>query len=200
MSSALCKRPGLSALAFAACLAQSGAFAQEPAPAPMAGHSAMHGAMSHAQTPSPAGMPTEVGQGAFAAIGEIVALLAADPDTDWSKVDIDALRQHLVDMNAVTLQARAARTPVDGGLRFDVTGDGPVADSIRRMVLAHAAMMNGVDGWSLEAASIPGGASLIVRAPAKDAAKVEGLGFFGILALGMHHQMHHLMLARGKSF
>ena len=50
--------------------------------------------------------PTEAGQGAFAAIQEIVAILEADPDTDWSKVDIDALRQHLVDMNAVTLRRR----------------------------------------------------------------------------------------------
>ena len=25
------------------------------------------------------------------------------------------------------------------------------------------------------------------------------LGFFGVLTLGMHHQMHHLMLARGMN-
>ena len=40
--------------------------------------------------------PIEAGESAFAAIQEIVALLNADPKTDWSKVDIDALRQHLV--------------------------------------------------------------------------------------------------------
>ena len=124
----------------------------------------------------------------------------ADPATDWSKVDIDALRQHLVDMNAVTLEARVARSPVDGGVRFDVTGDGPVRVLIRRMVLAHAATMNGVDGWTFTATPIEGGASLLVGAPPKDAAKLEGLGFFGLMTLGMHHQMHHLMLARGKMF
>jgi hypothetical protein len=36
--------------------------------------------------------PTQPGQAAFAAIQEIVAILEADPRTDWSKVNIDALR------------------------------------------------------------------------------------------------------------
>ena len=41
--------------------------------------------------------PAEPGQGAFAAMQEIVAILEADPTTDWSKVDLPALRQHLAD-------------------------------------------------------------------------------------------------------
>lgn len=52
-----------------------------------------------------ASQPTEPGQGAFAAIAEIVALLSADTSTDWSRVDITALREHLVDMNQLTLNA-----------------------------------------------------------------------------------------------
>jgi hypothetical protein len=38
-------------------------------------------------------------------------LLKANPRTDWSKVNIAALREHLIDMNEVTLQA-GAETPV----------------------------------------------------------------------------------------
>ena len=118
------------ALALTAALSSAVALAQESAPPPTGGMM-MHGAamtpsgdMTHG-TPARAGsMPTEAGQGAFAAIQEIVAILEADPNTDWSKVDIDALRQHLVDMNAVTLEAKVANAPVEGGLRFDVTGDG----------------------------------------------------------------------------
>ncbi len=159
----------------------------------------MHGQpMNHrAREASPA--PTEPGQSAFAAIQEIVGILNADPKTDWSKVNIDALRQHLVDMNNVVLAAEVKDVPVGSGMRFDVTGEGPVRDSIRRMVSAHAAAMNGVDGWALEAAEIDGGESLTVLLPDKDAAKLRGLGFFGVLALGMHHQAHHLMIARGQS-
>jgi hypothetical protein len=36
----------------------------------------------------------------------IVQILDADPKTDWSKVDFEALRQHLIDMNEVTLKAK----------------------------------------------------------------------------------------------
>jgi hypothetical protein len=194
------------ALVLVALLAPAAALAQQGGPAPMAPGApmTMHGPMMHApmadgsMTPASPGAPAEAGQSAFAAIQEIVAILKADPHTEWAKVDIDALRQHLVDMNAVMLEARVASAPVDGGSRFDVTGDGAVQDSIRRMVMAHAATMNGVDGWKFEAAPIAGGASLTVHAPPKDAAKLKGLGFFGVLTLGMHHQMHHLMIARGR--
>jgi hypothetical protein len=143
--------------------------------------------------------PTQAGQGAFAAIQEIVAILEADPKTDWSKVDIEALRQHLIDMDAVTLRAEAKSEPVDGGMRFVVTGAGPVKDSVRRMVFAHAATMNGVGRWRMSAAEIDDGATLTVIAPAKDAAKLRALGFIGVLTLGMHHQMHHLMIAKGEN-
>src|SRR6266700_4993554 len=36
-------------------------------------------------------VPTLPGQDAFGAIGEIVAMLEADPKTDWSKIDLEAL-------------------------------------------------------------------------------------------------------------
>src|SRR5271167_2194275 len=66
----------------------------------MGGHSAMHAAQ-FART----GIPTMPGQDAFGAIQEIVQILQSDPKTDWSKVDLEALRQHLIDMNKVTLKA-----------------------------------------------------------------------------------------------
>jgi hypothetical protein len=203
------------AFALIACLISAAAFAQsntEP-PADMGAASGMmHG--QHMMMQGQHGMPgagmvhrlqeggafaTQPGQGAFAAIQEIVQILVADPETDWSKVDIDALRQHLVDMNNVTLSANVKSESIDGGMRFDVTGEGPVRDSIRRMTMAHAATMNGVEGWRFEAAEIEGGASLTVHPPAKDAKKLRGLGFFGVLTLGMHHQMHHLLIARGEN-
>jgi hypothetical protein len=212
-------------LALIACLAPAAAFAQANAgpPADMgAAHRMMHGQpmmtpgqqMTHGQMmqgrhmmpahmmggQQPSGaFATQPGQGAFAAIQEIVEILAADPKTDWSKVNIDALRQHLIDMNNVTLGANAKNESIDGGMRFDVTGEGPVRDSIRRMTAAHAATMNGVDGWKFEATEIEGGASLTVHSPAKDIDKLHGLGFFGVLTLGMHHQMHHLMIAREEN-
>ena len=55
-------------------------------------------------------LPSETGQ---SAIQEILPKLEADPRRDWSKVEIEALRQHLIDMNNVTLNA-VVETGEDG--------------------------------------------------------------------------------------
>jgi hypothetical protein len=124
---------------------------------PVMDHS-LHGTASE----SPGGAyPTEPGQSAFAAIQEIAAMLAADEATDWSTVDLEALRQHLIDMDNVTLRAKVTFAPADGGMIFRVTGDGEVRDSIARMVAAHAATMNGVAGFTYEAEENFNGAILM---------------------------------------
>lgn len=184
-----------------ACLCPAAAFAQTANSDP--GNNAMH-QMMHMQhaipgQPSPGTLPIQPGQGAFAAVQEIVALLEADPKTDWSKVNIEALRQHLIDMDNVTLRAEVKSSSVGGGMVFAVSGDGPVRDSIRRMIFAHAATMDGEDGWKFAAGETETGATLTVLTPAKDLAKLRGLGFIGMMARGMHHQMHHLMVARSEN-
>lgn len=184
-------------IAFLICLVPATALAQDAATgSSMMSHAAMDHSKMHGQMMGSA--PTEPGQSAFAAIQEIVTLLEQDPLTDWSKVNIDALREHLVDMNDVTLYAKVIARPVDVGIAFTVTGDGPVADSIKRMVMAHAATMNGVNEWQYTTAEAPGGAVLTVIVPPQDQDKLRALGFFGILTVGMHHQEHHLMIARGE--
>jgi hypothetical protein len=40
---------------------------------------------------------------------------------------------------------------------------------------------------------------LNVLTPVKDIPKLRGLGFLGVMTSGMHHQMHHLMIARGEN-
>ena len=173
-------------LLLAACLASPAALAQT--------HHDHGGHMAKA-TAQPA--PKEPGQSAFAAIQEVVAILEADPQTDWSKVNIEALRAHLIDMNNVTLAAQVNAEPIEGGMRYSATGAGPVMDSIRRMTLAHAATMNDIEGWRFEASPIEGGAALTVRPPKTDLDKLRGLGFIGVMARGMHHQAHHLAIAIG---
>ena len=65
-------------------------------------------------------------------------MLEADPATDWSKVNISALREHLIDMDEVTLRAAAAERALDNGVEIAVTGAGRTLDAIKRMVPAHA--------------------------------------------------------------
>jgi hypothetical protein len=159
-----------------------------------------HGhSMGHAS----GGVTTLPGQDAFGAIQEIVRILEADPKTDWTKVDLERLRQHLIDMNDVTLRAAVKAEAVPGGLRMDVTGAGRTEKAIRRMVGPHAVELNGMPQWSATTVQIPAGLRLTVVAKnpddAKTVARIRGLGFIGLLVQGGHHQPHHLAMARGET-
>jgi len=145
------------------------------------------------------GAPSLPGQDAFGAIGEIVAMLEADPATDWSKVDIEALRQHLIDMSEVTLNASAAAKPIAGGVEIAITGSGRTLAAIRRMVPTHAAEIDGARGWSAKASPLADGMLLAVTASdPKDVPHIRALGFAGIMVEGSHHQAHHLAIAKGE--
>jgi hypothetical protein len=156
--------------------------------------------MSH-EPVAAVGMPTRAGQEAFATIAEIVRLLDADSRTDWSKVDLEALREHLRDMDDVTLRADVRATPVAGGAVFDVQGAGRVRAAIRRMALSHGATISEADGFSWTAVSTPTGARVTIRARKADdqamAARIRALGFVAMLTLGDHHTAHHLGIANG---
>ena len=151
----------------------------------------------HGQGTTP--VPTMPGQDAFGAIQEIVRILEADPKTDWSKVNLEALRQHLIDMNEVTLQADASVKQIDGGLEIAVTGDGRTLAAIQRMIPAHANAINGLKGWSAKVESIPNGELLTVTSSDPQEVKhIRGLNFIGLLVSGAHHQPHHLAMAKGE--
>jgi hypothetical protein len=146
-----------------------------------------------------AGIPTMPGQDAFGAIQEIVGILEADPKTDWSKVDLEALRQHVIDMNEVTLKADAEATAIDDGVEIAVIGEGRTLAAIQRMVPAHARMLNQMNGWSAKTKLLPNGVLLTVTSPdPKEVQHIRGLGFIGLMVSGSHHQMHHLAMAKGE--
>ena len=143
--------------------------------------------------------PTMPGQDAFGAVQEIVRILEADPKTDWSKVNLEALRQHLIDMNEVTLKADAAAKSIDGGVEIAVTGSGRTLAAIQRMVPAHAHELNMIKGWSAKTASLPDGVLLTVTSSDPgEVLHIRGLGFIGLLVSGGHHQPHHLAMAKGE--
>lgn len=147
----------------------------------------------------PKGLPIQPGQGAFGAIHEIVGMLEADPGTDWSKVNIDAVRQHLIDMDNVTLRATIVYEPIANGERIHVSGDGAVRGSIQRMLMMHAAMAGDTPGWHMVAGVAPDGALVTVTAKsAQGLQKMKALGLIGMLAEGDHHARHHMMLATGS--
>jgi hypothetical protein len=201
----------------AGALVTGGALAQSPTPPagggppvpmapgmmphhPMAPGPMPHGPMSAG---SAASEPTLPGQDAFGAMSEIVRILDADPRTDWRQVDLERLRQHLIDMQEVVLRADVRASSLPGGLAMDVTGAGRTEQAIRAMVTPHAAELDLLPGLAAKVEPIPGGVRLTVTArdPADEraTARVRGLGFIGLLTLGAHHQPHHLAMARGEA-
>jgi len=155
-----------------------------------------------AQNPAAWGAPTMPGQDTFGAIAEIVGILEADPATDWTKVDVERLRQHLIDMNEVMLRAAVSQTSVPGGLAMDITGTGRTEQAIRAMVTSHAVELDRMPEWSAKTGPVAGGVRLTVIAKEPDdatlVARIRGLGFAGLITEGAHHQPHHLAMARGK--
>ncbi len=165
-------------------------------------HSQMNqGQMNTPESSTESGvLPTEPGQGAFATIAEIVALLNKDPNTDWSKVNIDALREHLVDMDEVTLRANAKTSITDTSITFTVTGSGRTKQAIQTMVPAHVGLLPSITPWKAKTTRIENGATLTVTASNQaELQKLKALGFFGVMATGAHHQPHHFALAKGDT-
>lgn len=142
-------------------------------------------------------VPTMAGQEVFGAIQEIVKILEADPTTDWSKVNIAALHRHLVDMDEVTMRAKATERGFANGVEFTVTGTDRTIEAIKRMVPAHARVL-AATGWQTKTEVLANGVKLTVTTsdPAQ-LVKIKSLGFIGVMVQGAHHQPHHLMMAKG---
>jgi hypothetical protein len=167
------------------------------------GHQPGHHMHGHHTTAPADGAPTLPGQDAFGAIAEVVRLLEADAETDWSRVDLERLRQHLIDMNEVVLRSEVKSSQVPGGLAMDITGSPRTARAIRAMVAPHAVELDRMAEWAATTAAIPGGLRLTVTArtpeDAKTVARIRGLGFVGLLVQGGHHGPHHLAMAKGEA-
>ncbi|SHF67104.1 MULTISPECIES: hypothetical protein [Litoreibacter] len=137
----------------------------------------------------------ESGQSAFAAIAEIVGILKDDPTTDWSRVDIETLRQHLIDMELVTIGADVSTERTPQGAIFSVTGNERTLRGIMAMVPAHAPFLEGETGWDVLVTEVEGGVLMRVEG---NPAQIQALGFIGLMTIGAHHQEHHLMMAKGN--
>jgi hypothetical protein len=147
-------------------------------------------------------LPTAPGQGAFATITEVVAILKNDPKTDWSKVDLEALRRHLIDMNDVVMNAVVVKRDVPDGMEATVTGTGRTGEAIRRMLSMHSMMLSQMSEYQATAVDVPNGVRFTVTAKNRNVprqvARIRGLGFAGLLTEGDHHARHHLAIARGE--
>jgi hypothetical protein len=148
--------------------------------------------------------PNEAGNARFAAIAAVVRVLESDPNTDWTKVNVEALRQHLIDMDEVTTRAVVRATPVAGGAAFIVTGTGRTVGAIQRLLTAHSSVLESERGWRGTITSRSDGVEWrVVGKPGatlvKDQVRIRALGAIGVLTVGDHHAVHHLAIARGEA-
>lgn len=143
---------------------------------------------------------TEAGNDAFGTIQEVIDALDADPRTDWSKVNLEALRAHLVDMNNMTLRVTVlTQQPIANGVEITVAPESAqVAASLDRVFAAHPAQLEAETGWKMSTQKRRRDYRIVVTTTTPDeVAKIRGLGYIGILATGAHHQAHHWAMARG---
>jgi len=166
-------------------------------------HGGMHGGMPAMHGGMHGMMPMPSGSSVFDALSMEVAHLEADSATDWSKVDLEALRQHLIDMNLVMMDATVTQKAVDGGISMKITGTGRTVGAIQRMVADHMAALAKSGQYVTKTTTLPNGVTATVTAPAGASAaavtKIRALGFAGLMTEGNHHMRHHGAMARGDS-
>jgi hypothetical protein len=157
-------------------------------------HAEMHRLMA-AQSPL-----TLPGNDAFGAIQEAIQKLDADPTTDWSIVNVEALRQHLVDMHNFTINVEVlSQEPLDNGMRATVRPTTKGSDaSLRRVFAAHPRQLKQETGWDMRV--VNKGDRFIVTVTTDhptEVSRIRGLGYIGVMAVGSHHQAHHWAMVGG---
>lgn len=147
-------------------------------------------------------LPTEAGNDAFGTIQEIIGLLNDNPDTDWTQVNIEALRMHLVDMHDMTMNVNViSQKAIPNGLIAVIEPTTTrAAGALARVMMAHPAQLAQETGWIMNIDKRGRRYVLTVTTEkAQEVDKIRGLGYIGLMAYGAHHQPHHWSMATGHN-
>ena len=144
---------------------------------------------------------TEPGNDIFGTIQEVVQKLEANPDTDWSQVNLEALRQHLLDMKAFTEEVEIlSKDQIEKGIEITVHPQSEKAvQALKKLFNMHPEMIKKEKGWDMNAEQ--DGNNWIITCTTineSEIQKIRALGYIGLLTEGAHHQLHHWMIATGK--
>ena len=127
------------------------------------------------------------GQDAFGTIQEIVRILEADPTTDWSKVNIAALREHLIDMNEVTLHAAATERVARQRRRDRRDWRGPDARRDQAHGAGSGARARRASAGTPRTEDLPNGVRLVVTSDGSQAGhQAQGARLHGHHGAGRH--------------
>jgi len=165
-------------------------------------HSKMnHSNMNHnTMNASSAVLPTEAGNDAFGTIQEVMTLLLNDPSTDWSKVNLEALRLHLLDMEDMTKNIEVvSQTRIKKGMIAIVKATTErSSNALKRIFMAHPQVLKSESGFDMQVEFSGAQYTLTTTTDKRaDVDKIRGLGYIGLMAYGNHHQAHHLSMAKG---
>ena len=144
---------------------------------------------------------TEAGNDAFGSIQEVIKKLNDDPNTDWSKVNIEALRAHLSDMQDMTLNIKIiSQKNIPNGVEVTIKATTPRAyGALKRVFKAHPKQLKKETGWDMKVEEKDKNFTMrILTSKKNEIDKIRGLGYIGIMAYGAHHQPHHWMMANSK--
>jgi hypothetical protein len=169
-----------------------------PPPPPIAGRPG--GGVPPIGRPPQAAVLREAGNDIFGTIQETIKKLDANPNTNWEKVDLEALRQHLIDMKHFTVDVTVvAQRNTKKGTQIIVRATTKAASkALARAMSAHPSMLKAETGWDMSVKAEGNQYKLKINTnkPA-EVARLRALGYIGIMALGNHHQIHHWMMASG---
>ena len=152
-------------------------------------------------TPAPMemAMPLAPGQDMFGAISEINGIIEQS-GMAWTDVDLDALWEHLRDMDALMIGAVVEKTELENGLSMIVSGEGAAARAVENMIPAHATFLRSVrPDWTIE---LEGGNAryevVVTASNATEIERIKALGFSGFMVQDDHHATHHFDIASGE--
>lgn len=142
----------------------------------------------------------EAGNAVFGTIQEAINQLDADPNTNWEKVDLEGLRQHLINMENFSVYVDVlSQEKIEKGAKIVIKAQNTVAQaSLTRAMSAHPGMLKSETNWSMTAT--PDGDKYVLTITTEkpeEVARLRALGYIGVMALGDHHQVHHWSMASG---
>jgi len=143
-------------------------------------HSAMmsHGITDYSKLTSKVSKVTltESGTDPFATLQEVIAELEINPDTNWEKVNIEALRLHLIEMQDMTINVDVKQQYINNGFQAVVTPTTNRAiKSLARVLSGHPAQMKAETGWDMQVSNNDDVFTLtVVSKKAHEVAKIRG--------------------------
>ncbi len=163
-------------------------------------HSMKHHIQMTTQSQTP--LLTETGNDIFGTIQEVIINLNANPNTNWAKVNITALKEHLLDMRDMTINVKViSKKALKNGSEILIKPETKRSiQSIKRVLSAHPAQLKKETNWEMQVQKEGIEYRLITTTNKPiEVDKIIGLGYIGLMAYGNHHQYHHLLIASGSN-